>query len=146
MAEMVEDVDKALALLGRKAGGKRARTAHDAAAVVRHGLPAGAVTGLARALDMPVSAVAGMVGIPPRTLARRRTGVLKPSESDRLYRVARVAALGIDVLGTIERTRAWLSRPSRALGGATPWSLLDTEIGAREVERVLGRLAYGVHG
>ena len=37
----------------------------------------------------------------------------------------------------------WLKRSNRALGGVAPIAAMDTEIGARQVENILGRIAYG---
>jgi uncharacterized protein (DUF2384 family) len=37
----------------------------------------------------------------------------------------------------------WLKHPNRALGGIAPVTAIDTELGARQVENVLGRIAYG---
>ena len=64
-------------------------------------------------------------------------------ESDRLYRLARIVALAKHYLGNEEAAHRWLKRPNRALGGRTPLALIDTELGARAVENVLGRIAYG---
>jgi uncharacterized protein (DUF2384 family) len=36
-----------------------------------------------------------------------------------------------------------MRKPNRALGGSAPLKLMDTEVGARAVEGVLGRIAYG---
>jgi uncharacterized protein (DUF2384 family) len=44
---------------------------------------------------------------------------------------------------TSKRALRWLKRPNRALGGLAPVSALDTEVGARQVENILGRIAYG---
>ena len=38
----------------------------------------------------------------------------------------------------------WLRRPNRALNGELPIDLLDTDVGARQIEDVLGRIAHGV--
>ena len=38
-----------------------------------------------------------------------------------------------------------LRTPNRALGGERPLDQLDTDIGARAVEDILGRIAYGVY-
>jgi len=45
-------------------------------------------------------------------------------------------------LGNDETATRWLRRSNRALGGSTPLELIDTELGARAVENVLGRIAY----
>ena len=37
----------------------------------------------------------------------------------------------------------WLRRSNRALGGVAPLDAIDTELGARQVENLLGRIAYG---
>ena len=37
----------------------------------------------------------------------------------------------------------WLKHPNRALGGLVPVAAIDTELGARQVESILGRIAYG---
>jgi putative toxin-antitoxin system antitoxin component (TIGR02293 family) len=74
---------------------------------------------------------------------RRRTGRLARYESDRLYRLARIVALANEYLGDHERAIRWLKHPNRALGGLAPVAAIDTELGARQVENILGRIAYG---
>lgn len=78
-------------------------------------------------------------------MARRKDEKrLTPEESNRVYRLARVAAHAEEVLGDIQKVRSWLAHENRALGGVTPLSLLDTDEGARQVETILGRIEYGV--
>jgi uncharacterized protein (DUF2384 family) len=36
-----------------------------------------------------------------------------------------------------------MKRPNIVLGGAVPLDLIDTELGARQVENILGRIGYG---
>ena len=38
----------------------------------------------------------------------------------------------------------WMQSPNASLGGVTPLSLLDTEIGADSVLDTLGRIEHGV--
>jgi putative toxin-antitoxin system antitoxin component (TIGR02293 family) len=64
-------------------------------------------------------------------------------ESDRIYRLARIVALARQNLGSGDLALRWLKRPNRALGGSAPVAAIDTEVGARQVENVLGRIAYG---
>lgn len=70
--------------------------------------------------------------------------ILTPQESDHLDRLARVVAQTMEVLGTIDKARAWLKTPNRALGNEVPLSLMDTDTGSRQVEEVLLRLNYGI--
>lgn len=112
---------------------------------VRSGLPFSAFVALTKQLDISPQHFTAIFGIPLRTVARRKEARrLNPQESDRLYRVAWVASQAVEVLGSIEKARVWLKTPNRALGCERPLDLLDTEIGARQVEDVLLRLNYGI--
>ena len=59
-------------------------------------------------------------------------------------RISNLYDRALEVLGDQERAEAWLKAPQKALGMKTPLQYADTEIGAREVENLLGRLEYGV--
>lgn len=120
-------------------------TAAELREAVRGGLPFTALLELARHLQLSPQHIASVLGIPPRTVARRKESRhLSPQESDRLYRVARVVSEASETLGSLEKARVWLKSPNRALACETPLDLLDTEIGARQVEDVLMRLNYGL--
>jgi putative toxin-antitoxin system antitoxin component (TIGR02293 family) len=90
--------------------------------------------------------LARVIGLPARTLARRKKERrLRADESDRLLRLARVAAVAEEALGARENAGQWLQKPNRALGGVTPLELLDTDLGAEEVVAILGRIEHGVY-
>lgn len=132
---------------GRKVLKKTVKKADDLARLVREGLPAETITVLADKLHLGNGVLSRKLGIPQRTLTRRlsQASVLTPAESDRTVRMARIYATAIDMIGDEEKATAWLSTPNRALGGERPLDLLDTDTGARMVEDVLGRIAYGVY-
>lgn len=92
------------------------------------------------------SALAELARIPLRTLQRRKAGGrFSPEESDRLLRASRIVALALDLFeGEMTAARLWLETPLMALGGSTPLKLASTEIGAREVEHLIGRIEHGV--
>jgi putative toxin-antitoxin system antitoxin component (TIGR02293 family) len=114
---------------------------------VQEGLPFVSFEAMRARYGLASGVVTRILDIPPRTLARRRAAACFPAgESDRLARLARAAALAEEVLGDAEKAGRWLQRPNRALGGATPLGHLATELGARQVEDVLGRIAHGVIG
>ncbi len=85
--------------------------------------------------------------VPRRTFERRRdeNEPLTVVESDRLLRVIRIAVYAADVLGTESKARAWLRASNRSLRGKAPIALLETDVGARLVERALGRIEHGVY-
>ena len=84
--------------------------------------------------------------IPLRTLSRRmqRQQALDPAEADRLVRLARLFALTRETFGDVEMAARWLHRDNKALDGATPLSIADTDQGIRSVETLLGRIAHGI--
>ena len=95
---------------------------------------------------LPGNTLASLVGIPPRTLARRKSkGKLSPDESERLLRLSRVFELAVDLFeGDNAAALRWLTAPRKALEGNTPLAYARTEVGAREVENLIGRMEHGV--
>jgi len=51
----------------------------------------------------------------------------------------------VEVMESEETARQWLTSPQFGLGGAAPLDYAETEVGAREVEDLLGRIEYGVY-
>ena|SRR5215467_723637 len=137
----------AAALGGPKVLGRTIKKPHDLADLVRKGLPANSVKALAGRLDIRNAALSERLGIPQRTLTRRlsRRSRLTASESDRTVRVARVYANAVEMIGEEDKAILWLQTPNRALGGERPIDQVDTDVGAREVEDILSRIAYGVY-
>ena len=117
------------------------------AELVREGLPVKALLLLAERLDLRQAEISEKIGIPKRTLTRRLTqhSRLTAAESDRAVRLAQVYANAAETLGSGDKAAAWLKTPNRALRGGRPLDQLDTDPGVREVEDVLGRIAYGVY-
>jgi putative toxin-antitoxin system antitoxin component (TIGR02293 family) len=139
------------ARLVRTLGGKgvfRARPATYEAVIdkARTGLPYTALETLATRFEIAQETLVRVLHLPARTLARRKkTRRLSADESDRLLRLARVAARAEEVFGSQERAGDWLRGTVRALGGVRPLDLLDTDLGAQQVERILGRIEHGVY-
>jgi putative toxin-antitoxin system antitoxin component (TIGR02293 family) len=117
------------------------------AELVREGLPVKSLFLLAERLDLRQAEISEKIGIPLRTLTRRVTqdSRLTPAESDRTVRLARVYSNAAETLGSGDKAAAWLKTPNRALRGGRPLDQLDTDPGVREVEDILGRIAYGVY-
>ena len=101
---------------------------------------------LQRNLGLSTDELARLVRITRRTLARRREeGRLTAEESDRLLRASRVFGKALVLFeGDLDAARTWFSRPSTALGNRTPRTVSSTEVGARAVENLVGRLEHGV--
>ena len=130
---------------GRKVLQARHRTALDWVKVIRRGLSSAAVDSLARAVRVTQSELALALGIPERTLARRKKeGTLNSEETGKVLRLARVVERAAETFEDFDTALNWLKSPNAALSGATPFSLLDTDIGAESVLDTLGRIEHGV--
>jgi putative toxin-antitoxin system antitoxin component (TIGR02293 family) len=115
-------------------------------AKVLQGLPYAPLRRLQEALALSIDQVAQLLQIPYRTLVRRKAqGKLEPAESDRLVRTIRLLDQTVQLFeGDREAARGWFMSKQEALGGKTPFEFSRTDVGAREVERLIGRLEHGV--
>jgi putative toxin-antitoxin system antitoxin component (TIGR02293 family) len=142
----LESVDHwldALKQLGFKASAGAGSAFKQVRDALREGVPRSAFDQLRADLGVSNEELADIAGIPTRTLARR-TDRFKPNESERLLRIGSAWAKALAVLEDPLAARRWMTQPKRALGGLTPLRCCDTEIGAREVESLLGRIEHGV--
>lgn len=113
---------------------------------VKDGLPTRVFVDLARRLGVAEAALAEVVGLSVSTLQRRkRAGELAPAEGEHVLRVAALLERARQVFGDETEAADWLTHENLALGHATPLRMADTELGAREVEDLLGRLEHGVY-
>ncbi|HEV2856430.1 MAG TPA: antitoxin Xre/MbcA/ParS toxin-binding domain-containing protein [Thermoanaerobaculia bacterium] len=113
---------------------------------IREGLPFESLEFVMERFGFSREEVSTALDLPARTLARRKQEQrLHRDESDRLFRLVRIASQAAEVLGGDQKASRWLHAPNRALGGRPPLELLDTDLGSRQVEEVLGRIEHGVY-
>ena len=113
---------------------------------VKKGLPYRTFERFRRNTSLSFERLTDLIDIPRRTMTRRkREGRLLPSESDRLLRASRLFGKTLELFeGDRNAATEWLTIAQPALGGAVPLDLVKSEVGAREVERLVGRLEHGV--
>lgn len=126
--------------------GMRARSPLRLAEIVREGIPYKTLEVFGQRSGLTVSGVAALIDVPDRTLMRRRSeGRLTANESDRFLRVARIFGLAVSLFeGDVDAAKSWFERPQRGLANAAPSTVVRTDVGAREIERLIGRLEHGV--
>ena len=113
---------------------------------IQKGLRFSELETLQKSIDLPFEQLAAKLAISRSTLQRRKAaGRLSPDESDKVMRLSRLLEHATNVFGNIERARAWLKFPQRGLGNAVPLDYAETEVGAREVDDLLGRIEYSVY-
>jgi len=113
---------------------------------VRRGLRYSAFLRFQRNTNLSVKTLSELTQIRSRTLARRKDeGKLGPEESDRLLRASRIFGRALELFeGDDEAARTWLSSKQRALGDVPPLEMAKSEVGAKEVENLIGRLEHGI--
>jgi putative toxin-antitoxin system antitoxin component (TIGR02293 family) len=132
------------ALGGRKVFKRRIAKLDELRETVKAGLPYASLEALMSKFGLGRQETAAVLHLPQRTIARRKKEQrLQPDESDRLLRLARVGAQAAATLGSEEKASQWLRRPNRALGNQAPLDLIDSDIGTKQVEEVLGRIEHG---
>jgi putative toxin-antitoxin system antitoxin component (TIGR02293 family) len=141
MSAVVEEVARKLG--GLLALGQNVRSQADLALVVRHRLPLVVLRGLAQA-GLTEQEIERFV-IPQRTRRHRadKKQPLTVEESDRAVRLLRVQTIAEDTFGSKEKANAWLRRPLTELNRETPLDIAQTEAGARVIETILAKIAWG---
>ena len=111
---------------------------------IRKGIDSQHIIGVSDYFKVPRESIAKIIGLPTSTMNRKlkARSALSSSESERLERIAMIEAEAEDVFGTPEKAKNWMLKNHMTLGSA-PLSMLDTDIGATEVRRVLNAIAYG---
>jgi len=113
---------------------------------IQDGLAMTELEDLQTSLGLPREKLSPLLGISKATHHRRKaSGKLDAGQSDRVVRFARLMGKAIEVMESEENARQWLNSPQVGLGGAVPLVFAATEVGAREVEDLLGRIEYGVY-
>jgi putative toxin-antitoxin system antitoxin component (TIGR02293 family) len=113
--------------------------------LVRRGIPAPAIDAVLGLVDLRQGELSRALDIPERTLVRRKKeGVLNCEESGKLLRLARVVERAGEVFEDGSLALDWIKSPNASLGGATPLSMLDTDLGADSVMTILGRIEHGI--
>ena len=112
---------------------------------IEKGLPISSFDKLKKKLGVSDNFLSQIVNIPKRTLTRRKQqGRLNAQESEKVLRVARLYDRALEVFEDSAAAEKWLKEPARGLGDASPLYYAKTELGAREVERLLTRIEHGV--
>lgn len=135
------------ALGGRAAMAAEPSTTGEWVERIQTGLPAAAALAFKETLQLTHAELAAVLGVSARTLARwdPAKSRLDPVSGDRLVRSARLYAIAAEVLEDDDAAARWLKAPQRALGDAVPLELAQTDVGARSVEALLGRMEHGVY-
>ena len=112
--------------------------------IVRAGAAPSIMVTASEHFGMPRARFAKLIGMSPATAERKiKSGsLLGQTETERLSRIALIENEAEKVFGTSDMARDWLTKMNASLG-SSPLSMLDTEMGADEVRKLLSAIAYG---
>lgn len=106
--------------------------------------PYAAVELLAERLGMKTRSLLEIIGVTPRTAARRKaSGQFKPKEADRVFRIIRVFDEAVRVFGSPRMAATWLRTSHPLLWQCAPARLLASDAGAKAVTDELIRIEFG---
>lgn len=133
-------------LPGLRILGLSARNEVQLVELLRAGLEAERAERLARHLTISLTELLELTGIKSSTYhdRKKRGRPLSAEESERLYRLAKLAEVAEAYFDDKATACRWLEHPKVALGGKSPLVFGRTAEGAAYVLALLGRMAYGV--
>ncbi|WP_397448079.1 antitoxin Xre/MbcA/ParS toxin-binding domain-containing protein [Pseudomonas sp. NA-150] len=112
---------------------------------IQTGFPATWVRATREAFKLSNELLESLFNASISTLERRQKQQqpLDSVASERLDRVAIIATQAAEVFEAPDKASRWMVTANAALGDATPLHLCESEIGARQVRRVLAAMEYG---
>lgn len=112
---------------------------------IKKGVSANLIRAVRVAFDLQERKLEELLNASISTLerCRRAQRPLDFVASERLDRIAAVCLLAEGVLESRDAVLRWMSNPNQSLGGGTPVLLSETEIGSKQVRRVLRALDWG---
>lgn len=124
---------------------RKVRSIGDLSSAIQEGLPKASLkTSLAHVFPEGSEQAALLYRIIPEATFKRRRDLLKPDESERTERIARVIATAEYVWDDEVEARRFLTIPHSELDAERPIDIALTELGARRVEQLLWKLYYGL--
>jgi putative toxin-antitoxin system antitoxin component (TIGR02293 family) len=116
-----------------------------AVGAIRTGFPVTVLQDAGKYFDVPVAQIRKIVGVAnttAHTWARQKTN-MDSAASERIWRMADISTMAIEIFGGEPNAKRWLTTPNRALHGSSPLEFLDTEPGAIAVRQILNAIATG---
>lgn len=134
----IENYDKLMSFLTRA-------KPSDLISVIRAGAPASVIDDVQEHLGIAKNEFLKILHLPQSTADRKKNKHqrLEAAITERLLRILRIQKESENVFGSKSDGMKWLKSANWALGGATPLQWCDTDVGADEVYKILGAIAYG---
>jgi len=142
---MVSAISTARILGGTEVLGAEVQSDRDLEKIVLNGLPTNVVSEIIKKI-YPGQTDKIYQLVPRSTLVRRQKAgsLLNVEESQKVERLARTYSFAVEVWNSEDRAREFMIKPHPMLEDRTPFDASLGELGARQVEEILGRLMFGI--
>lgn len=112
---------------------------------IRAGLPASVIKEVSAYFDVPAHRIRSILRLPETTAHAlvKRGAKIDAAASERVWRLANLMSMALDVFEDEEAAKIWLRSANRAFQNVAPMDYLDTEPGAMSVRQVLNAIATG---
>jgi putative toxin-antitoxin system antitoxin component (TIGR02293 family) len=113
--------------------------------LIQSRLPARVVNQAARFLHVEPLELTSALSI-RRTLSRKSSNLNRPlsqAETERMVRLADITRRAVAAFGDSTAAAKWMCASNIALAGASPLAFVATDLGAREVRRVISAISHG---
>lgn len=107
----------------------------------RNGLDKSSFESFKELSGLDYNTLADALGVSAKTLQRK--DVFDTGQSEKLYELAELYAIGINYFGR-EGFRRWMERPLFSIGNRTPLNLIDVSAGLDLLKAEIMRLQHGI--
>lgn len=111
---------------------------------IQAGFPAGLLQTLWERGILPLAERNRIISFRTLKIRLTKNQLLKSSESDQLYRIVHIVAMAVATFGDSEKANRWLAKPKSNLCGSSPFEMLSTTSGLRQVEEMLIQVNHGL--
>jgi len=114
--------------------------------IIREGISKKDLENLKEKSDLDYNQLSKVLSVARATLINKKgTAKFDMVLSERIVGVADIYSYGYEVFEDENRFNEWIFRANKALGGQSPYDLLDNQYGREEVKNLIGRIDYGVY-
>lgn len=114
--------------------------------IVREGISKKDLEHLKQKTDLDYNQLSKVLSVARATLINKKGNAKFDTVlSERIVGVADIYSYGYEVFEDESRFNEWIFRSNQALGGQTPYDLLDNQYGREEIKNLIGRIDYGVY-
>ena len=114
--------------------------------IVRDGVSKKDLELLKNKTDMDYTMLAKALSVTRATLINKKEGQkFGAGLSEKILGMADLYSYGFEVFEDETRFNQWMAKPNKALGGQSPYDLIDNQFGREEVKNLIGRIDYGIY-